>query len=681
MNDKGAQTDTVKLTNKDFDRVLGLIKESVFALDAEIDAVRERPAQDTFEQGIYTPKKAADQHDYVFKSTNASIRFAEKIRARIADRKLEATFVDASEDEITLRFSENVGPSIQYVDLEWENDFVLRKMQEQLYQLQMKEDDEMFSRIARLFFHTKGYIEDVKDYSRRCYEVGDVDIAHGNNLNPAQMSSIQKALYNPVSFIWGPPGTGKTTTLGFVIANLMLDGKKVLFVSNTNRAVDVGMLAVVEALHKIGKSKLIPEITRFGDIALNAESLDRIHHEKLVEVRRIQMRQKAAQAQEILARFKSLQDEVASIELDGRTPPDALYEQLDAVIAEIRKQGGVRKLEDLCENLQYFLVQADFLELNARQVVGTTLARICTSDLFHELEFDAVVVDESSMASLPYLAIMASKCRSNMVIAGDPMQLPPIALTPVEKAREHLEQDIFAFASGASHPDELFQWHDDNPLTTSFFDVQYRLHADLAQIISDVFYEGRLKSDESVTQVAGKSKKDAASRKSFRVIDTSKHDPVLGKKSKEYGFSPRNEVHLSIVADLVWQLVTKDLIPMEQIGIIVPFRSVVWDIRIELKKKGLGDVEVGTIHTYQGREKRIIIFDTVMTGESKNGRVTHFSVRPFDENKNGLSVPRLLNVAFSRAKGELFIIADLSHIQKVYGNKFLGRLIDRLLVN
>lgn len=680
MNDKGAQNDTIKLTNKDFDRVLGLVKESIFALDAEIDAVRERPAQDTFEQGIYTPKKTSDQHDYVFKSTNASIRFAEKIRARIADRKLEASFVDASEDEITLRFTENVGPTIPYVDLEWENDFVLRKMQEQLYQLQMKEDDEMFSRIARLFFHSKGYVEDIKDYSRKCYEVGDVEISHDGNRNPSQVTSIQKALYNPVSFIWGPPGTGKTSTLGYVIANLMLEGKKVLFVSNTNRAVDVGMLAVVEALHKIGHSKMIPQITRFGDIALNAESLDRIHHEKLVEVRRNVMRQKAARAQELLARFTSLQDEIEAMELDGKTPPEALYDQLDAAISEIRKQGGIRKLEDFCENLQYFLVQADFLELNARQVVGTTLARVCTSDLFQELEFDAVVVDESSMASLPYLVIMASKCKMNMVIAGDPMQLPPIALTPVEKAREHLEQDIFAFASGASHPNELFQWHDDNPLTTSFFDVQYRLHADLAQIISDVFYEGRLTSDVSVTRIApGKTKKHSI-QKSFRVIDTSGHDPVLGKKNKEYGFSPRNEVHLSIVVDIVWKLVTKDLIPMEQIGIIVPFRSVVWDIRIELKKKGLGDVEVGTIHTYQGREKRIIIFDTVMTGESKNGRLTHFSVRPFDENKNGLSVPRLLNVAFSRAKGELFIVADLRHIHKVYGNKFLGRLIDRLMV-
>lgn len=667
----------IKLSNKDFDRVIELIRESLFALDAEIDAVRERPARDTFENGVYTPKKSAEEHDYVFKSTNSSIRFAEKIQARIGERALQASFVDANEDEIVLRFAEHAGPQISSVDLEWENDFVLRRMQDQLFQLQMNEDDEKFARIAALFFHQHAHEFDPKDYGRMLYEYGDLDVAHDGNRNEAQSESIQKALYNPVSFIWGPPGTGKTSTLGYVVANLMLQEKRVLFLSNTNRAVDVGMLAVVDALHAMKQSGKIADLTRYGDIALNAESLERIHHEKLVEVRRGRIKQKAALFQDLLSQLKVLQNEIESVELDGGYATPEMENQLDMLLAQVRRQGGVRKMADLCENLQYQLVNADFMEVNSKQVVGTTLARICTSELFNGMEFDAVVIDEASMASLPYLVIMASKCKQNLVIAGDPMQLPPIALTNDERARKQLEQDIFACASSANHPDELFQWHDQNPLTTSFFDVQYRLHADLAAIISDVFYDGRLRSAESVLEV-GKKRSSKGITKSFRVIDTTKYDPVLSQKSKEYGFSPRNEVHLSIVADLVYQLVTKDLIPMEQIGIIVPFRSSVWDIRVELKKKGLGDVEVGTIHTYQGREKRVIIFDTVMTGENKNGRISHFSVRPFDENKNGLSVPRLLNVAFSRAKGELFVLADMRHVNKVYGNKFLGKLLSRL---
>lgn len=705
------ETSAKKLTNKDFDRVLKLLKECQFALDAEIDAVRERPSQDTVDSGTYVPRKNTDEHDYVFKSTNTGMRFSEKIRARVGDKGFEVSFVDASEDEITLRFPEHLGPHLNLVELEWENDFVLRRMQDQLRNIETKEDDEKFLRIAELFFH-KGQGDgenERKEYSRKLYEVGDIEFKHDGNRNPSQCESIQKALYNPVSFVWGPPGTGKTTTLGYIIANLMLQGKKTLFLSNTNRAVDVGMLAVMEALHAVEKSDMIPNITRFGDIALSSEALDRIHHEKLAEVRRTRLRQKAARYQDILSKFRKLQEEAEAIELDGGYIPPELEEQVDAAIATIRKYGGIRKMEELSEGLQNQLQSADFFELINKDVVGTTLAKVCTSEMFYDLDFDAVVVDESSMASLPYLAIMAARCRQNMVVAGDPMQLPPISMTSNEEARKVLEQDVFAFASGAAEPNDLFRWHDYNPLTTSFFDVQYRLNADLAGIISDVFYEGRLKShdvdvmavmesapdgsgsavdgSESAADVEGrpagsKRRKPASEdvpKKSFQVLDTSGLNPVLGKKNKDFGFSPRNDVHLKVLEDLVTRLIMRELMPMEQIGVIVPFRSVVWDVRLALKKRGYSDVEVGTIHTFQGREKRVIIFDTVMSGELRNGRVTHFSVRPFDEQKNGLSVHRLLNVAFSRAKDQLFVIADMEHIRKVYGNKFLGRLIERLL--
>lgn len=653
--------------------MLSLLKECQFALDAEIEAVRERPSQDTVDSGMYKPRKSKDEHDYVFKSTNVGMRFSEKIKARVGDKGYEVSFVDASEDEITLRFPEHLGPRLNMVELEWENDFVLRRMQDQLRLIESREDDEQFLRIAQLFFHKNpGNEKDERtDYARKLYEVGDVEYAHDGNRNPSQCESIQKAVYNPVSFVWGPPGTGKTTTLGYIVANLMLQGKKVLFLSNTNRAVDVGMLSVMESLHAIGKSNMIPEITRFGDIALSSEALDRIHHEKLAEVRRTKLRQKAAQLQELLSQYQKLQDEGESIELDGGTIPTELGQQLDAVIAIIRKQGGIQKMEELTDGLQNQLQAADFFELINKKVVGTTLARVCTSEMFYELEFDAVVVDESSMASLPYLVIMAARCRHNMIVAGDPMQLPPISMTSNEDARKLLEQDIFAFASGAQEPNDLFQWHDYNPLATSFFDMQYRLNADLADIISDVFYEGRLRSPDTATKTA--------SRKSYEVIDTSSLNPSLDKKKKDFGFSPKNDQHLNVVLDLVTKLVMREFVPMEQIGIIVPFRSVVWDMRLALKKKGFGDVEVGTIHTYQGREKKVIIFDTVMSGEVRNGRVTHFSVRPFDEQKNGLSVHRLLNVAFSRAKDRLYVIADMGHIRIVYGKKFLGKLIDRLM--
>ena len=84
---------------------------------------------------------------------------------------------------------------------------------------------------------------------------------------------------------------------------------------------------------------------------------------------------------------------------------------------------------------------------------------------------------------------------------------------------------------------------------------------------------------------------------------------------------------------------------------------------------------MGTIHTFQGREKEAIILDTIMTAEIQNKR-RDYSVRPFDETKNGMAVPRLLNVACTRSKKLLVIIADMNHMKKVYRGKFMARFLN-----
>ncbi len=54
--------------------------------------------------------------------------------------------------------------------------------------------------------------------------------------NLSQQKAIQIAIQNPASLIQGPPGTGKTQTILNVIANLVLQGKKVAVVSSNNSA-------------------------------------------------------------------------------------------------------------------------------------------------------------------------------------------------------------------------------------------------------------------------------------------------------------------------------------------------------------------------------------------------------------------------------------------------------------
>ncbi|WP_297421882.1 AAA domain-containing protein [Clostridium sp.] len=75
--------------------------------------------------------------------------------------------------------------------------------------------------------------------------------------NLSQKKSIEAALNNEISIIEGPPGTGKTTTILSIIANLVYENKKVVVVSKNNSAID----NVVEELEKMP----IPDFfIRFG---------------------------------------------------------------------------------------------------------------------------------------------------------------------------------------------------------------------------------------------------------------------------------------------------------------------------------------------------------------------------------------------------------------------------------
>ncbi len=68
--------------------------------------------------------------------------------------------------------------------------------------------------------------------------------------NDEQYKAVIKAMHNEVSFIWGPPGTGKTRTLGIIVRELVHRGERVLVTSHTNAAVDAALKPVVRAFGK-----------------------------------------------------------------------------------------------------------------------------------------------------------------------------------------------------------------------------------------------------------------------------------------------------------------------------------------------------------------------------------------------------------------------------------------------
>lgn len=64
------------------------------------------------------------------------------------------------------------------------------------------------------------------------------DIIFPFGCNQSQIKAVKEALNNQISIIQGPPGTGKTQTILNIIANLIIQGKSILVVSNNNTAIE-----------------------------------------------------------------------------------------------------------------------------------------------------------------------------------------------------------------------------------------------------------------------------------------------------------------------------------------------------------------------------------------------------------------------------------------------------------
>jgi superfamily I DNA and/or RNA helicase len=79
-------------------------------------------------------------------------------------------------------------------------------------------------------------------------------------------------------------------------------------------------------------------------------------------------------------------------------------------------------------------------------------------------------------------------------------------------------------------------------------------------------------------------------------------------------------------------------------------------------------VDVGTVHRFQGLERRAIIFDTVEAPPDQPA--------PFVRGGYGSESMRLINVAITRAQSELIVIANVAHLCRTLrpGSTLLGLL-------
>ena len=270
-------------------------------------------------------------------------------------------------------------------------------------------------------------------------------------------------------------------------------------------------------------------------------------------------------------------------------------------------------------------------------VVMTTCSQTASKSFEDDFpEFDTVILDEASK-SLPTELFIPLLKGKRIVLVGDHKQLGPYIekeliqeFSGVEKAIvektmfEHLYQNI----------------SEENKV---MLNTQYRMPAEISSLVGEAFYEDQLFN--------GKEKCRLEIDRFLFIPNTSEEE--RWKNS----FINRDEIFK--VEQVVKQYSSKLNGHEFSIGIISMYRAQK-DLLSE-KFASIENIEVGTVDSFQGKEKDIIILSTVRT----NGNPGH------------MKDSRRVNVALSRAKESLVIVGDKNTLVKSEGFESIFNIIDR----
>ncbi|TWE01730.1 AAA domain-containing protein [Neobacillus bataviensis] len=451
---------------------------------------------------------------------------------------------------------------------------------------------------------------------------------------------VLRSKYNPVTFVWGPPGTGKTYTLARTAANKYFQEKRVLILSHSNQAVDVLIAELTDFIKKKNRFQE-GDVLRYGfgtseqlsdREAVTTSDLLEKQDPDLAEEKVILLEERKHLKQDI-ARSFSKRDTNQLLELETK---------IARVLDKIR-QKEIQFVEDAF-------------------VVGTTLAKAASDPVIFEKTFDVVIVDEASMAYVPQAAFAAALGK-RVIICGDFKQLPPIAASKDPLVTKWLKEDIF-------HRAGIVEWLKDGKLHPHLFLLkeQRRMHPEISAFTNQYIYQSLVGDHESVWKSRNKIVESAPfpSRSSV-LVDTS----LTGAHCiTERTSQSRMNIWQVLLS---FQLIHESYVSgLRSIGYVTPYRAQAQLMELILedlyeKERRLADIIAATVHRLQGSERDVMIFDTVEGApQTRAGMLV-----------TGKDSERLINVAITRTRGKFIHVSNQAFIRKhVFQGKTLRQLVD-----
>ncbi len=382
-----------------------------------------------------------------------------------------------------------------------------------------------------------------------------------------------------IEFVFGPPGTGKTTHLAEKVLIPMMQGTepaRVLVLTPTNKAADVLTTRIME---KMGAdTSYLKWLVRFGTSA------------------------------------------------DERIEKAGVWRDRSFDIGAL-----------------------------SHSVTVTTIARFAYdgfavkygSKQLHEEKWDAIVIDEASMISLASIIypLYRQKPRK-FIVAGDPFQIEPIVA--VEQWKNENIYTLVGLNKAGAFAKPTTKPHD---YSVTILETQYRSIPAIGEIFSRFTYDGILKHHREIgAQRPLKLNNLDVQPLNLIKFPVSKYESIYRAKRLESGTPYQTYSALFTFEFVRWlaEQIQIDHADKFRIGVIAPYRAQA-NLLSKLNdswapKPNAVEIQVGTIHGFQGDECDIII--------------AVFNPPPFisASPQMFLNKQNILNVAISRARDYLFII-------------------------
>ena len=621
----------------------------------------------------------------------------------------QAVCEKVSRDAISLSLSTTLGHRVGSARLASDEPDLLRVVTERLKEVKLGEGIPGWSReLAHRMLRLDGRELPSNGHG---YEISSIE-----PLTQDQRRAVETCISRDISFVWGPPGTGKTRTLGALIAHYFRQNKRVLVVSNTNDAVDSVLYSTLkEVAHARKGSFAEGSVIRLGACVkseLRNAFGDKIDIDRVV----------ATSQEKVLDRLSTLKAELKDVQSTGFAISKGIsarkaHTDLTRELKELRTrlgssgpftfsegirgvflskpQGSVKEdtrpqeelqeaikvLEKSLAELEDNLPREDYDALMKKSVEGSA-RQVELSEAISVLEKfvrdlrKETLVRTRVIACTAIQAILSMKTLQNfdLVVLDEAsmIPLPFVYLLAGMAQKQVVVTGDFRQLPAVAVSDapivaqwfsrdifdyagivELIDQRKQHP-SLAVLSTQFRSVKTLCTLVNNRFYGGMLQSVREERQEQEARKSTFLGSSPVVTVDISAVAPWTGNVNR----SKWNLASALVVRKIALLLhTTQQLSDEHDLGIITPYRPQAELITSLLEEYDIDHfASVGTVHSFQGAERSTVILDLTDAPPNKVGNfVGATSLRDVGA--------RLLNVALSRAKDRLIIVGNYGYLR------------------